>query len=154
MPKIQNVSLVDVFQGNHFACGSESMLIQIIDPPIEGYTANFPIPKHTFKEVHQFRFLDVEKDNPVHEQYGITDNQAEQIVGLLQRGLAENLNIVVHCHVGVCRSGAVAEIGVMMGFEDMGNYRIPNLLVKGKLMSVLGWGYADVDDDTNPNPII
>ena len=51
------------------------------------------------------------------------------------------MNVVVHCHAGVCRSGAVAEVGVMMGFADCERFRIPNLLVKHKMMRVLGWTY-------------
>jgi len=48
------------------------------------------------------------------------------------------MNVVVHCHMGVCRSGAVAEVGVMMGFRDTEKFRIPNLMVKKKLMEQLG----------------
>jgi hypothetical protein len=51
------------------------------------------------------------------------------------------MNVVVHCHAGICRSGAVAEVGVMMGFADCERFRIPNLLVKHKMMRVLGWAY-------------
>jgi hypothetical protein len=40
--------------------------------------------------------------------------------------------------MGVCRSGAVAEVGVMMGFRDVGNWRAPNSMVKRKLMEQLG----------------
>jgi rhodanese-related sulfurtransferase len=51
------------------------------------------------------------------------------------------MNVVVHCHAGICRSGAVCEVGVMMGFTDCERFRAPNLLVKHKMMRVLGWTY-------------
>ena len=53
------------------------------------------------------------------------------------------MQVVVHCHAGVCRSGAVCEIGVMMGFNDTEVFRSPNLLVKHKMMQVLGWLYDE-----------
>lgn len=49
------------------------------------------------------------------------------------------MNVIVHCHMGICRSGAVAAVGVMMGFNDVGSHRIPNLLVKHRMMAALGW---------------
>ena len=60
-----------------------------------------------------------------------------------------HMNVIVHCHAGVCRSGAVAEIGVAMGFSDTEAFRSPNLLVKHKMMKVLGWTY----DENEPHTI-
>jgi hypothetical protein len=51
------------------------------------------------------------------------------------------MNVIVHCVAGVCRSGAVCEIGVMMGFDDTEAFRSPNLLVKHRMMKHLGWTY-------------
>jgi hypothetical protein len=53
------------------------------------------------------------------------------------------MNVVVHCHAGVCRSGAVCEIGVMLGFRDTEAFRSPNLLVKHRMMRALGWLYDE-----------
>ena len=53
------------------------------------------------------------------------------------------MNVVVHCHAGVCRSGAVCEIGVMLGFRDTEAFRSPNLLVKHRMMQALGWLYDE-----------
>jgi hypothetical protein len=36
----------------------------------------------------------------------------------------------------------------MMGFDDVGKWRSPNLLVKHRMMRVLGWTY---DRDEKPN---
>ena len=147
---IQNVALVDVKKGFHFDAGINSMLIQIVDPAME-----FPTPKHQFKEVHQFEFLDLEKDDmPGAEEFKITDEQAAQLVALLQHALDNRMQVVVHCVAGVCRSGAVCEVGIMMGFNDTEVFRSPNLLVKHKMMKVLGWTYNENEPHTiNGHPV-
>lgn len=134
---IQNISLADVRKGFHFEPGENAMLIQIVDPP-----GDFPIPKYKFKEVHQFQFLDVEEDDFVlEEEMRCSHEQAAELVRLLQHAFDQHMNVVVHCVAGVCRSGAVCEIGVMMGFRDTEVFRSPNLLVKHRMMKALGWTY-------------
>lgn len=133
---IENVSRDDVRKGWHFDAGSNSMLIQIVDP-----ASGFPEPKHNFKEVHQFEFLDAEATDGFPDECKCTDVDAQRLVKLLQRALDEHMNVVVHCHAGLCRSGAVVEVAVMMGFVNPERLRIPNLLVKHKMMKVLGWTY-------------
>lgn len=136
-PWIQNVSLADVERGFHIDPGVNAMLIQIVDPAME-----FPEPKYQFRERHQFEFLDLELyEMPEAEEFKITDDQAERLVKLLQHALDNSMNVIVHCVAGVCRSGAVCEVGTMMGFRDTEVFRTPNLLVKGKMMKVLGWTY-------------
>ena len=141
-PWIQNVSLADIPKGFHIDAGINSMLIQIVDPAME-----FPTPLKQFREIHQFEFLDLEESDPWGEEFKITDDQARQLVKLLQHAFANKMNVVVHCVAGVCRSGAVCEIGVMMGFRDTEVYRSPNLMVKHKMMRELGWTY-----DKNERP--
>ena len=137
MPWIQNVALSDIRKGHHFDAGINSMLIQIVDPP-----GDFPTPFHQFKEVHQFQFLDIEeKDFALDEAMRCSQEQANELVRLLQHALENRMNVVVHCHAGVCRSGAVCEIGVMLGFTDTEAFRSPNLLVKHRMMAALGWPY-------------
>ena len=144
MPWIENIPLENVAKGQHHDCGPNSMLIQISD-----HDMAFPTPKYTFKEVHQFTFLDIEEDGITNtssgmidlSEFAITDTQAIELVCLLQQAMENRMNVVVHCHAGICRSGAVAEVGVMMGFGDCERFRIPNLLVKRKMMQVLGWTY-------------
>jgi protein-tyrosine phosphatase len=138
MPWIQNVSLGDIPKGHHVAVGENSMLIQIVDPGME-----FPTPLHKFKETHQFNFLDLEVGDAFGEEFKVTDVQAEQLVNLLKHALDKRMNVIVHCVAGVCRSGAVCEVGVMMGFDDTEDYRSPNLMVKHKMMKVLGWNYEE-----------
>jgi len=137
---IQNVALGDIAKGHHVLVGDNSMLIQIVDPAMQ-----FPVPRHKFGEVHQFEFLDLERDDPWGEEFKITDQQAAELVALLQHALDKRMDVVVHCVAGVCRSGAVCEIGVMMGFNDTEVFRSPNLLVKHKMMKQLGWTY-DADE--------
>ena len=139
MPWIQNVALSDIKKGFHIDAGINSMLIQIVDCGME-----FTTPKHEFKEVHQFEFLDLEKDDQcLEDEMKITDAQAEQLVTILQHAHDNRMNVIVHCVAGVCRSGAVCEVGVMMGFDDTEVFRSPNLLVKHKMMRVLGWTYDE-----------
>lgn len=151
MPWIENVSWDDVKHGWHSDMGENAMLIQIADP-----ATFFPEPKKTFIEIHQFEFLDVEGDCKTNlgdgewvdmTDFAITDEQAAQLVALLQHALDNYMNVLVHCHAGICRSGAVTEVGSMMGFTPTDRYRQPNLRVKHKMMKVLGWTY-----DSNEKP--
>ncbi len=141
---IQNVALADITKGHHINPGINAMLIQIVDPAME-----FPTPLYQFKETHQFEFLDLEKDDPWGEEFKVTDDQAKQLVELLQHAKENHMNVIVHCVAGVCRSGAVCEIGVMLGFEDTEVFRSPNLMVKHLMMKHLGWTY----DENEPHTI-
>jgi predicted protein tyrosine phosphatase len=152
MPWIENVALSDIPKGRHHNVGENSMLIQIVDPAME-----FPTPKHQFKETHQFEFLDIEEDGMTNmgdgkmvdmSEFAITNEQAQRLVQLLQHALENRMNVVVQCVAGVCRSGAVCEVGVMMGFDDTEAFRSPNLLVKHKMMKVLGWTYDEDEPHT------
>ena len=145
MPWIQNVALSDIKKGFHINPGDNAMLIQICDPP-----GDFPTPKYQFREVHQFQFLDVEeKDEVLDEEMRCSHKQAAELVRLLQHAHENRMNVIVHCHAGVCRSGAVCEIGVMLGFNDTEVFRSPNLLVKHRMMKALGWTY----DENEPHTI-
>jgi predicted protein tyrosine phosphatase len=144
MPWIENVAAADIPIGFHHNAGPNSMLISIVDP-----ASWRPEAKHEFKERHNFEFLDVEeKDEVLEEEMKCSHEQAAELVRLLQHALANRMNVVVHCYAGVCRSGAVCEVGVMMGFEDTEGFRSPNLLVKHRMMKALGWTY---DEDEKPN---
>lgn len=142
-PWIENVAADDIPKKFHHDAGPNSMLISIADP-----ASWRPTPKHNFKERHDFEFLDVERDDNYPEETKISDSDAERLVGLLQHALENRMNVVVHCFAGICRSGAVCEVGVMMGFRDTGRFRSPNLLVKHKMMKALGWTY---DENEKPN---
>ena len=144
MPWIQNISMSDVRNGFHYVPGDNAMLIQIVDPP-----GDFPEPKYNFKEIHQFQFLDVEdKDFVLDEAMRCSQEQANELVRLLKHAMDNHMNVIVHCHAGVCRSGAVCEVGVMLGFQDTEAFRSPNLLVKHRMMKALGWTYDENEKHT------
>jgi predicted protein tyrosine phosphatase len=144
MPWIQNVSLSDVRKGHHIRVGENAMLIQIVDPDME-----HPEPAYPFKETHKFKFLDIEEnDECIDPNWKIQDEQAEQLVELLEHAKEQHMDVVVHCVAGICRSGAVAEVGVMLGFDDAEAFRSPNLLVKHKMMRKLGWTYDEQEPHT------
>ena len=136
---IQNVAAADIPTGFHVAVKENSMLIQIMDP----CSSWWPKPKHQFREVHRFEFLDAERADNFPDEAKITDQQAEQIVALLQHALDQKMDVIVHCMAGLCRSGAVCEVGVMMGFQDTERFRSPNLRVKHRMMQALGWTYDE-----------
>ena len=133
---IENVSKSDVFNGHHYDAGINSMLIRIQDP-----ATVFGKIKYPFKEVHEFEFLDAEDTDGFPDECKIQDEQAAELVRLLQHAQENHMNVVVHCHAGICRSGAVVEVATMMGFTPTDRMRIPNLRVKHKMMQVLGWTY-------------
>jgi hypothetical protein len=142
MPWIQNCAADDIPKGFHVAVGENSMLISIVDP-----ASWRPTPKHQFKEIHNFEFLDVEeKDHVYDEAMKCSHEQAAELVRLLQHALENRMDVIVHCYAGICRSGAVCEVGVMMGFQDTERFRSPNLLVKHRMMKQLGWTYDENEE--------
>ena len=135
---IENVAWDDVKHGWHTDMGENAMLIQISDPA----SACVPIPKKNFKQIYHLEFLDIEDDDvekdPSMGEFAITDVQAATLVELLKYALEHHMNVLVHCFAGVCRSGAVVEVGSMMGFTPTDKFRAPNLRVKHKMMKYLG----------------
>ena len=136
-PWIQNRSKSDVAAGNHRDPGVNSLLIQISDP-----AAMPPMPKQSFGKIAQFEFLDLEDcDTSMEDEWKITDEQAAELVALLTQAIESGTNVIVHCHAGICRSGAVVDVAVEMGFEDPRIFRAPNMRVKNKMRRHLGWTY-------------
>ena len=149
-PFIQNVSRRCIELGNHLIGKDnwysditkvnylrDTVLISISDPDQQP-----PIPYYSFSTSLYLNFLDLEENQmPEAESLKISYEDAEKIIKFLQDALDNGYNVVVHCTAGVCRSGAVAEVGTMMGFRETGAYRQPNLMVKRYLMKVLGWNY-------------
>lgn len=126
---IANVSRQDIIAGTHEDAGSNSLLIQIVD-----FLDTFPVPKHEFREVVQFKFDDVE-EGPT----AITDGQAQEIARALQHAKDMHMNVIVHCFAGLCRSGAVVEVAVThLGFNPPDRIRLPNTLVKHKILTAMG----------------
>ena len=138
MPWIENVAHDDIPKGWHHDAGPNSMLISITDPDM-----NSPVPKHSFAQMHCFKFLDVEDDDGFPDEVKCSPEDAAALCELLKYALEHRMNVVVHCFAGICRSGAVAEVGTMMGFDDCERFRAPNLRVKRLMMDYMGWGYKD-----------
>ena len=130
---IENISMADAIKGNHYLEKGKTILIQLQDYG----TWQFAIPKYKdeFIAIHQFAFDDITEESTA----SIQEHQAKQIANILDKALEDGHNIVVHCHAGICRSGAVAEVGVMIGFQDTENLRIPNTLVKKLLVNYVDW---------------
>lgn len=122
---IENVSYKDILEGNH---SPADILIQIVDPGCE-----FPLPFYSFKEVYQFNFFDETGEHV------LEDSQALLLINILKGGLLNDKSIIVHCHAGICRSGAIVEVALMMGYELGRNarFRIPSVDIKLKLIQHL-----------------
>lgn len=127
---IENTSLHGIMNGYHYDPGPNCMLIRIVDPDMK-----FPPPLYKFTEVYNFKFLDIEEDD---SPYSISEEQAEVIVAALDKAIKNHMNVIVHCVAGICRSGAVVEAGIALGFQDTEVHRIPNVLVKKKLFDAIG----------------
>lgn len=138
MPKIVNLSMSDVVQGRFPDwCDQNTILVQIQDVD-HAPTARFANVKKRgrFVRVVQMRFDDV--DNYTVKYYTpISDDQAKQLADIIKLAKDANLNIAVHCHAGLCRSGAVVEAAVRYGFDDPKKDRFPNKLVLQKLTQLL-----------------
>ena len=136
MPFIQNVAYIDVKNGDHLPAGPEAVLIQITDHCMEP-----PKAKAVFAKTFAFEFSDIEEGDDYFDEMKITSEQAAAIAGILRQALAESRNVIVHCVAGLCRSGAVVEVGTILGFTDTNTYRQPNAYIKKMLMKEFGWTY-------------
>ena len=131
---IANCSLDDIKKGNHPPVNRDTLLIQICDTGTE-----FPIPTCNFVKTAQFNFLDT---NNIMDDGSIEKSDVTRLGNNLVYAWNHKLNVLVHCHAGICRSGAVVEAGKLMGFTaPVGgwNNRIPNTLVFNKLRIYLGF---------------
>lgn len=137
MPFIENISKQDCVLGLHFdPTQVKTVCIQISD-----YEDDFCTPKYkdSFQAIYQFKFNDTED---VFDLNCITDLQAKQIAEILTDCLEQGVNVVVHCHAGICRSGAVVACAEAIGFDECERFKLPNALVKHKIMQALGYSIA------------
>jgi len=136
---IENVPAIAIDRGTHRISAKSAILIQITEPD-----GMFPVPMKDFQRVFQFRIWDVVE--PITDSLGrvlepISDEDAQNLVLALQYAQENNLNVVVHCAAGICRSGAVTEIGTMLGFQSIHDNRLPNQAIKYGMMKALGLTY-------------
>ena len=114
-----------------------AIYIQITDP-----CCAFDPAMNSFREIHRFEFLDDEYEGEGHE-FSITDEQAEELANILRRANDEQRHVIVSCHAGLCRSGAVTEVmSRVFGYEPGPSVRSPNQLVVKKVMRALGHEYT------------
>lgn len=134
MPTIENVSRFCIQNGNHKTGYENTLLISINDPGLD-------VPKNwdKFTWCFDYYFLDAEKpiEGDHDGEFLIKESDAEEIAYLIRMCFEKNINILVHCSAGICRSGAVAECAEAFGFEYIGNHKQPNLLVKRLVMKYL-----------------
>ncbi len=133
---IANFSMEQIQKGLHFdASWQPIVLIQIKDPDFKNFVSS--PQQHLFKDILQLSFFDDEDD----KIDSISDIQAKQIADFLLNAKQNEFNVMVHCHAGICRSGAVVEAGTLLGMTvpDGVNRRIPNLRVFNKVRKELGF---------------
>jgi predicted protein tyrosine phosphatase len=137
---IENISFTAAELGEFPDPGENSVLIQIMD------CANcYPTVPHKFKLVKQFSFCDVESKQDLAWDFRISELQVQELADTLLEAKEKKMNVIVHCIAGLCRSGAVTEVGLMMGFEGGKNPRMPNTYVKRELMKKLGLAPTELE---------
>lgn len=129
MPWIQHYSRQDVKEGLHY-WDDHTALIQIKD-----YIQEHVTPALKFVTTLRLEFEDVEQDP---DEVGIRPEHATEIIEFLRMCLYHNLNVVVHCHAGICRSSAVAIVAQKLGFDLEDKVRLPNKLVMHRLFVAAG----------------
>lgn len=104
MPTIQRLSQANYGDGN-FTARPGFVAIRIA-----GLASQFADVQHTgLHAEHCFEFEDVEQEGEPAWEGRITHDQAVQILAALQQAHAEDRDVVVHCGLGIYRSGAVCE---------------------------------------------
>lgn len=126
MPFVENISRDALVMGLHSRFDKHDLLIQITDPDSE-----FPVPLKPFTNVVQYKFLDSEDDD------GPSYDQAIDIATHILAAWNTGRNILVHCQAGLCRSGAVAEAAIMLGFKEVHKRRWPNRRLGAQLTEIL-----------------
>lgn len=153
---VENISKRDCAAGLHLdPTKHPTVLVQICDLDDE-----FAEPRYhkDFVRIVRVKFSDV--DDPLHPDC-ISESHARLIADALLQAKKDQHHVVVHCFAGICRSGAVAEVGTMLGFTvPPGRSRIPNSLVKRRLTEKLDLAYDPLNSpfatlclDPAPRPV-
>lgn len=145
MPKIYNLSKAEVEKVSYSTRKPYAgyAIMRILDPAMHFKSVSYC----DFVDEVRFEFLDATPEECVMygwpSEFMITDEQAEQIAAKLLEWEGRGLNIIVHCHAGLCRSGAVTLAMVERGYDDPileneDKYeRIPNKYVFDKIVSAM-----------------
>lgn len=146
MLRIANVPMVEYASFNKF---NPDIGIRILDtiknPPHPDFPnlefgGSHPLIKK--KREFCFRFDDTTDDRNPNK---LTDKDAAKLFAILRYAVRNDKNVLVHCVMGKCRSGAVTHAGMVIaqyfGKEILAfdNHAIPNSLVKSKIIRRM-WG--------------
>ena len=133
MPWITRCSLKNIEIGNHIK-PINCILIRIL------YPDNKYPPKvfyeNLFSSIYTFSFLDLYKNDPDPRMESIDNTQAKEIAKIIKNANDNNHNIIVHCAMGLSRSGGVCEaVEAAFNYEYLHDgFLCPNLLVKSKIL--------------------
>lgn len=113
-----------------------TVLIQIQDPNTQFIDARY---FEDFVNIYRFHFTDAESGENI-----ISDEQAETIARILQNCYKHSFHVIVHCHAGICRSGAITKAASLIGFKPLmaGSDANANTLVYNKVRKALGVSYS------------
>jgi predicted protein tyrosine phosphatase len=131
MSLIVNANRQEIANGSTLGLDPDrTIVIQIVDPG-----SYFP-QATAFVSRIQVQFDDTEED----VDSAIRPWQAELILSTLKAAKAHDLDVVVHCHAGLCRSGAVVEFALRhLDFQlHQNRERHPNQLVLRRLEAAHG----------------
>lgn len=133
MPKILNVpkGLISIGRFPDF----ENYILISIDEQFK-----FPvIPKDKIQPIsyQRFTFGDLEESSDSDDcsclLFDLEDR--DRILEIYRNCLENNIDLLVHCTAGISRSGAIIEVGLLLGFElEHPTHRIPNAYIKSSLL--------------------
>lgn len=112
-----------------------SSLISILNP--NGFIPKYP---SEYAGILAVCFHDI--NEPQEGFTEISDADAETIARFINIVKKSNNNLYVHCSAGICRSGAIVEVLLKLGWEIdkncPSNERRPNMLVYNKVRKACG----------------
>lgn len=128
--KTANFPLAAMYNGKFpFEVGVNDWLISITD--FGNKVQPTPIP---FQRVYEFAFEDT---NDEYSAASMTVMQAISMAHIIKDARDFRCNVWVHCHAGICRSGAVVQLLIDLGWtfepNSISPVRNPNTLVYNML---------------------
>ena len=136
--RFENVSMVEFDKGGR----SPDVVIRILDTIKEddlSHIDNLHFSENPYPDAleFQFRFDDTTDPDNAH---AIQPEQAEELFNLLSNCITLEWNVLIHCVMGKCRSGAITHAAEALGqflalpvtITDHG--AIPNVLVKSMIL--------------------
>ena len=139
MFKIANVSMVEFPQFKMFVPDVTIRILDTIKNPENPAFPNLEFSTNPFPDAKEytFRFDDVSNEK---DPNCITDEQALELYHILDIAVEEELQVLVHCVMGKCRSGGVTHAGIIIAgsygkeYQYFDNHALPNSAVKSKIM--------------------